>query len=208
MVPLLVALLALAAPSPAPARAAEAAALPVRGGPWTGSAVVWDGAAGLLLTALHVVEEMPPDGIEVVTEAGPLPARVVDREPALDLALLQVGAPLAAGPRRGSGAALTPGAPLTVAACPAGRCERRPGRLVEPSRAYAGSRYLVLGAAVAPGASGGAVLDDHGDLVGVVDLALLREPGTALAVPVERALARFRPATGPTLARSGPPARP
>ena len=65
------------------------------------------------------------------------------------------------------------------------------GRVVAPSRAFAGSRYLVLMAAVAPGWSGGPVLDSSGALIGIVDLALLREPGTALAIPIGRALARF-----------------
>ena len=196
MLPFLVALLALGAPPTPPAPAAcrpGPAALTVRGGRWLGSAVVWDAPSRLVLTALHVVEEMPPDGIEVVTAGGTFTARVIDREPSLDLALLEVAAPLEEGPRVGSSADLARGAPLLVASCAGGSCDRRAGRVVERSRAFAGSRYLSLAAAVVPGASGGAVLDGDGALVGIVDLALLKEPGTALAIPIERALARFRP---------------
>jgi S1-C subfamily serine protease len=42
-----------------------------------------------------------------------------------------------------------------------------------------------------PGASGGAVLDARGAVVGIIDLTLLREPGVALAVPIEMAAERF-----------------
>jgi len=44
---------------------------------------------------------------------------------------------------------------------------------------------------VRPGASGGPVLDASGALVGIVDLALSKERGVALAIPVDRAATRF-----------------
>jgi S1-C subfamily serine protease len=59
------------------------------------------------------------------------------------------------------------------------------------ARPFAGARYLAVAAEALPGASGGAVLDARGAVVGIVDLALLREPGVALAIPIERALERF-----------------
>ena len=164
----------------------------VRGGGWIGSGVVWDAAARRVLTALHVVEEMPEGSIVVVVRGGArLAARIVDREPLLDLALLEVAGPLEAGPPLGAAAGLAPGDAIALAGCPRALCGRSDGRVIAPARHFAGSRYLAVAAEARPGASGGAVLDSHGALVGIVDLTLLREPGVALAVPIERAAERF-----------------
>jgi len=171
------------APSPAPV-------VLVRGGGWVGSGVVWDGTAGRVLTALHVVEEMDAITVQLPGE----PARravVVDREPALDLALLAVEGATADGPPLGASSALAPGERVALAGCPAGACARGEGVVIAPSRPFAGARYVALAASVRPGASGGPVLDARGALVAVVDLALVREGAVALAIPVELAAARF-----------------
>ncbi|HYS82862.1 MAG TPA: serine protease [Anaeromyxobacteraceae bacterium] len=172
------------------------AAVVVRGGRFWGSGVVWDAPAGRVLTALHVVEEVADGGIEVVVPGRPpLLARIVDREPSLDLALLEVAGALEAGPPVGSAAALVVGDPIAYSGCPEARCGTTDAHVLATARAFAGSRYLAFFAAVRPGASGGPVLDRRGALVGIVDLALRREPNVALAVPIERAAARFpRPA--------------
>jgi S1-C subfamily serine protease len=178
------------APASAPA---SSSVLSVQGGEWHGSAIVWNREGGLLLTALHVVEDMPlvevrlPDGARAT-------ARIVDRDPMLDLALLEVDArdaqslpaPLpiaAAGPR--------PGAPVRLAGCPALACGAVDAEVAVPLRAFAGSRYLELLGEARPGSSGGAVLDADGALLGIVDLALPGPRAVALAVPIERAAARF-----------------
>jgi S1-C subfamily serine protease len=194
LLPLLV--LALAAPpaaaGPATPAPPAAAAVLVRGGSWAGSGVVWDSEARLVLTALHVVEEMPPERIEVTVRGGlPALARVVDRDPLLDLALLKVAGPLTPALPLGATASLAAGDSIAIAACPAARCGRGDGRVIAPMRAFAGSRYLAVAAEARPGASGGAVLDARGAVVGIVDLTLRREPGVALAIPIERAKARF-----------------
>lgn len=174
----LLALLALAAPP---------AALSVRGGEFHGSAVVWDASRGHLLTALHVVEEMP--SVEVALPSGELvPARVVDRDPMLDLALLAVDAPLPPAPPLARAPAA--GDPVALAGCPALACGTVAGAVAEPLRSFGGSRYVELAAAVKPGASGGPVLDARGALVGLVDLSI-RGGSVTLAVPAARAAARF-----------------
>jgi S1-C subfamily serine protease len=167
-------------------------ALLVRGGAWSGSAVVWDAPSRLVITALHVVEEMPPDDIRVAVSGRPeQSARIVDREPELDLALLEVTGEIEDGPQLGTSASLKPGEPLEIAGCPGARCGRRAAVVLEPSLPFAGSRYVAIGCEVRPGASGGPVLDARGALVGIVDLALSNDRGVALAIPVERAATRF-----------------
>jgi serine protease Do len=167
----------------------------VQGGRWHGSGVVW--AHGFVLTALHVVEEMPTVTVSI-GGGPPRPARIADREPALDLALLAVDGPLGEVLPLGVASALSPGAAVRFAGCPQRACGPGDGVVLEPSRAFAGSRYLALAAAVRPGSSGTPVLDAEGSLVGIVDLALARDGGVALAVPIERAAARFpRPSPAP-----------
>ena len=174
----------VAAPAP------DSAVVVVRGGSWTGSGVVWDVRARRVLTALHVVEEMPPAGIEVIVRGGMLvAARIIDREPLLDLALLEVSGPLVAAPPLG--AAIAPGDVITLAGCPGARCGRRDGRVLMSERAFAGSRYLAVEGEARPGMSGGAVLDARGAIVGIVDLMLAHEPGVTLAIPIRRAAERF-----------------
>jgi S1-C subfamily serine protease len=199
VVPVPAALLALlavvAAPGPgaaAPAPvAADGAVLALRGGGWHGSALVWSRGAGegRLLTALHVVEEMP--AVEARLPSGEwVPARIVDRDPALDLALLAVAAGGLPAPRPLAGPARA-GDPAWIAGCPELRCGVTPARVATPELAFAGSRYVELRGEARPGASGGAALDASGALVGVVDLALRRPVATALAIPAARAAARF-----------------
>ena len=192
MVPALLAF-ALLAPPPAdlPVTRPDPPVVIVRGGAWTGSGVVWDAAGRKVLTALHVVEEMPPDAIVVVARGARLAARLVARDPSLDLALLEVAGPLDAGPPLGAAAALAAGDAIALAGCPAARCGRGDGRVIAPARPFAGSSYLAVLGEARPGASGGAVLDARGAVVGIIDLALLREPGVALAVPIELATRRF-----------------
>jgi len=194
VVPALLAL-ALAAPPAAPGGQAPVKSRPVvvvRGGAWAGSGIVWDAGASRVLTALHVVEEMPPDRIEIVTADGSaFRARVVDSEPLLDLALLEVSGRLDPAPPLGATEGLAPGSAVALESCPRARCSLCDGRVILAARQFAGARYLALQAPASPGSSGGAVLDARGAVVGIVDLTLAREPGVALAIPVELAAKRF-----------------
>ena len=184
--------------APAPSGLAVATDVPestvvvVRGGAWTGSGVAWDVRARQVLTALHVVEEMPLGRIEVIVRGGTvLPARVIDREPLLDLALLEVAGELEAGPPLGPNGAFAQGEPVILAGCPRAQCGRRDGRIIASERPFAGSRYLAIAAEARPGMSGGAVLDASGTIIGIVDMTLSEERGVTLAIPIGLAATRF-----------------
>jgi S1-C subfamily serine protease len=171
-------------PPPAPG------AVGLRGGGFYGAGILWDEVT--VLTALHVVEDMPEvrvtllDGVE-------RRAAVVDRDPALDLALLRLeGGPagLPAPPRAARPPAA--GALVRLLGCPRDRCGGEVlGAVLAPLWRFAGGDYLRIAAAVEPGASGGPVLDADGAVVGIVDLALLAPGGVALAVPIAAAERRF-----------------
>ncbi len=180
---------------PPPGQAAvppSTATVALRGGGYYGSGVVWDPAAGLVLTALHVVEDMPD--IEATLPGGAeRRAVVVDRDPALDLALVRLEGG-AAGVPAAHRASHPPaaGALVRLRGCPRDRCDGEVlGAVLAPLWRFAGGDYLRIAAPVEPGASGGPVLDAEGAVVGIVDLALLSPGGVALAVPIAAAERRF-----------------
>lgn len=183
----------------------------VSGGAHFGSGIVWNASAGVVLTALHVVEQMPEIWISAGGGAA-LRARVVDADPALDLALLRADGPLPpAAPLGRRVTAATAGEPAFLVGFPGRRANAVAGKILDPARRFAGARYLEIGACAEPGTSGGAVLDAHGAVVGVVDLVLTDRDST-LAVPIDAALARFGDHAGrdgdgggePPIARAGP----
>lgn len=183
----------------------------VSGGAHFGSGIVWNASAGVVLTALHVVEQMPEIWISAGGEAARR-ARVVDADPALDLALLRADHPLPrTAPIARRVTAATAGEPVFLVGFPGRRADTVAGKILDPARRFAGARYVEIGARAEPGASGGAVLDAHGAVVGVVDLALV-DRDTTLAVPIDAALTRFRDHAGrdgdgggePPVARTGP----
>jgi len=118
-------------------------------------------------------------------------ARVVDLDPALDLALL-ASAPLerAGRQRPRPAAAAACGDRVRLLGFPGFRAAEVEGIVVDPVRRFAGARYLEIAGRAAPGASGGPVVDAAGAVVGIVDL-VLADRGVTLAVPIELAAARF-----------------
>ena len=191
MIPLLIALMTLADPASAQASVSPGA-VAVTDGRWSGVGLVWDAPARRVLTPLHVVEEMAAESISVVVPGrGSMPGRIVDREPALDLAILEVAGELPASAPLRTARAVGAGDPVWLPGCGGPARPADGGRVLAPLRTFAGSSYVSVRTAVAPGWSGRPILDRDGALVGIIDLALLREPGTALAIPAERAAARF-----------------
>jgi S1-C subfamily serine protease len=173
-----------------PGEAVPPAVVLVSDGCRFGAGIVWDAADGLVLTALHVVEGMAEIRISLGGGAAQ-PARIVDREPALDLALLRASGPLGrAASVRTASAPPARGDPVRLLGYPGGRAAAAHGTILEASRRFAGSSYLEIAGRAEPGASGGAVIDAHGAVVGIVDL-VLTDRGSTLAVPIEAALARF-----------------
>ena len=170
---------------------AVAATASIAGGKFYGAGVIWNAERGQVLTALHVVEEMPEIWVTLPGQPAQR-AALIDQDGMLDLALLQISRFDARVPKLGTSTTLRPGEAVRFAGCPRRRCGTSlGGRVGAATRDFAGSRYLELNAAVEPGMSGGPVLDARGALVGIIDLAMTRLPGIALAVPIERAIERF-----------------
>lgn len=158
---------------------------------------------GYLVTSAHLVESAPGGrGIRVVLDPGErgqrvLPARVVRADKERDLALLRIEPASAPAPLKlGGMASLVETAPVTVLGFPFGSfLAERPdefpnvtvttGRITALRKSRGELQHIQLDASVNPGNSGGPVINQQGEVVGVVRAIL---PGTDLnfAVPVNR----------------------
>ena len=193
----------LTAALPAAPRA-EVPVVRVTGGDRFGAGIVWSAGEGLVLTALHTVEAAAE--LRVSMGAGPeIPARLVDADPALDLALLRASAPLGpSAPLALRSGPLAPGDRVRMLGFPRLRAVAADARVLDPARRFAGARYVELAARAEPGASGGPVVDAAGAVVGIVDV-VLTDRGSTLAIPIDAALARFPLPANEAPPLAGPP---
>lgn len=161
---------------------ADSGGRPVRG---SGSGIIVD-PAGLILTATHVVARARQ--IDVTLRTGEtLPARVIGADTLFDVAVLRVHAlgPLPAA-LLGSSSLVQYGEILTAL----GRSPRRPsgptlGSFLELDlEARPGVPYLRASTTVWPGDSGGALVNDRGEVVGLI-VAITRDGSVSLSVAVD-----------------------
>ncbi len=132
---------------------------------------------GFLITNAHVVEDAVQ--VRLVTSAGFLAAKVVKVDAANDLALLKAegfprgGTPLPVAPSRGvklGGTVATVGFPNVGLQGFAPKFAR--GEIAALSGARDDARYFQISVPVQPGNSGGALVNEFGNVVGVVSAKL------------------------------------
>ena len=146
-----------------------------------GSGVIWN-ESGLVITNHHVV---PGQTAELVVATGQrLPARVVARAPALDLAALEVRGQLPPGAEVGDSDALRVGDLLLAVGNPMGERNAPSLGIV----ASAPDDVLRLSITLRPGNSGGALVNARGQVVGIPHM--VTGNGLALAVST-RSVRRF-----------------
>jgi serine protease Do len=148
----------------------------------SGSGVVWDRAQpGLVITNHHVVPG--PTAQLTISDGRRLSARVVRRAPALDLAALRVEGDLAdAASRVGDSDRLRVGDLVVAIGNPMG--ERNAPSL--GVLASAPHDVLRLAITLRPGNSGGALVNAHGEIVGIPHMVT----GSGLALAVSSATVR------------------
>lgn len=177
-----------------------------------GAGIVVAPAAGLVLTAQHVVEPMRAP-VVTFRDGRRLPARLVEVDRALDVALLRVEPQPSTPPQIGRVAALRPGEEVFAVGCPRhlGFTVSR-GIVSYVGRELDGGRWLQTDLPINDGNSGGPVINARGELVGMMSFILRGAQGMSFALPVDVALARFRQlaATAPSAggARADRPAPP
>ncbi|MGQ0549610.1 MAG: S1C family serine protease [Armatimonadota bacterium] len=135
-----------------------------------GTAFVID-RAGLLLTASHVARRADDLAVEFPGERA-LPARLVGYDARRDLALLRVSAPTALPAIEVAQDGLRAGEPVVVIGTPRGRPGvMTVGEIVTARASLPGlprETLIRINAPIAPGNSGGPVLNAHGQVVGLV----------------------------------------
>ena len=142
-------------------------------------------AATLVLAADHAIEREDDLTVETTTGAA-LPAQLVGRDPASDLAVLRVPG-LGSEPARQAANAARVGQFVLAVGRPGGRELMASVGIVSaiggPARTRGGllEQYLRTDATPYPGFSGGALIDAHGAVLGILTTGLAG--GAALAVP-------------------------
>ena len=165
-----------------------AATVVITAGGSLGSGFIID-ASGLILTNHHVVRSA--DVVTVRFSNGERTQGLVirsDRD--RDVALVRVQKPgLKALPIRTSKPVLTE--QVFAVGAPQGLDQTVTRGIVSAMRALGGSDWIQSDAAVAPGSSGGPLLDASGNVIGISTLASARAAGFNLFVPIQDALARL-----------------
>jgi S1-C subfamily serine protease len=168
----------------------------IRGGPVYGAGVVID-AKGHVLTCDHVIDGL--DKVEVSFHDDPKSyrAKVLDRDKKLDLALLRIDVPAPAVADVASIMDLSMGDEVFGMGSPRkmGFSLSR-GVVSYVGRSFDGTFYVQTDLSANSGSSGGPILNERGDLIGISSFILRGSQGLSFAVPVDYALVRFRDKLG------------
>lgn len=204
---------AKAAPAPAPtelpahviAARALASSVYLHGGSVYGAGVVLD-RAGHVLTCDHVINGVDHMSAYFDGDPTPIPVKVVARARDVDLALLELqgGLPARRVPLPSASvtsvamgdAVYAMGAPRKM------RFSLNHGIVSYVGRPFDGTYYLQTDLTANGGSSGGPVMNDRGELVGVSAFIFHGSEGLTFAVPIDYAWDRFRDELGGT-ARDG-----
>lgn len=150
-----------------------------------------------LLTNAHVLCEA--DSVEARTHDGrKFQARVVRRDPDLDLAVLEAQGYEGAVLPTGDATELQAGEPLVMVGTPVGLAHTvHSVKVSRVGQVLRGTTYVQIEGDVNPGNSGGPIVDMQGRVVGVVTLRVESARGIGLALPINYATTRSAFIPGP-----------
>ena len=156
-----------------------------------GSGVLVAPEDGLVLTNYHVVEGMTDPRV-TFDDGRVVAGKVVELDRALDLALLQVPPQKGAAPVWGDMAAIRPGDEVYAVGCPRRLAFTVSRGIVSfVDRLIEGTRYLQTDLPINDGNSGGPVVNERGELVGLMTFVYRRAQGLSFALPIHYAAERF-----------------
>ena len=184
-------------PTPAPtatrtiARRALDFTVYLRGGPVYGAGLVLD-EKGHVLTCDHVIDGVSKIDVFTHDDPTPRPARVLDRDKALDLALLRVDFVPKSTAAVASVVDVEMGDEVYAMGAPR-KMSFSLGRGIVSfvGRSFDGTLYVQTDLAANPGSSGGPVLNERGQVIGVSSFVLRGSQGLSFAVPIDYAFTRF-----------------
>lgn len=187
------------------ARRASGYTVFVRSGAAYGAGVLFDGE-GHVLTCNHVV--LDPDNVEVRFEgaATGLSARLIERDAELDLAVLAIDGELPENARPATTYgfdgidAIERGDEVFAMGSPRKmRFSFHRGIISFIGRPFEQVFFLQTDLAMNPGSSGGAILNDRGQLIGIAAFILRDGQGLSFALPIDYAIRRFQTLTDDTI---------
>lgn len=177
-----------------PGRTVAASALSitavVRGDHVYGAGIVIDRRH--VLTCRHVIEGLSSITV-TLADGAPEPARVVDSDAKLDLAVLELSNPAVRAAQLASATGLQMGDRVYAMGVPKNLTfSFNSGMVSYLGRSYDEVVYLQTDMPTNPGNSGGPVLDEQGRVVAVASFILRETQGLAFAIPIDYAHRRFR----------------
>jgi S1-C subfamily serine protease len=185
-------------PEPVPpreiARRALSSTVFLRGGRVYGAGIVLDGA-GHVLTCDHVIDGL--DHVEAFFDGDPaaIPVEIIERDHDADLALLALTGglpPNHAAVAVGSITDVAMGDPVYTMGAPRKmRFSLSHGIVSYVGRSFDGTFYVQTDLAANAGSSGGPVMNERGELIGVASFILHGSEGLTFAVPIDYAFERF-----------------
>lgn len=144
-----------------------------------GSGVVWD-SCGLIVSNDHVIRQV--NSKVVLHDGRAFSGRIIARDSRNDLALLKVEAQALVAIERTEARELRPGEIVLAVGHPLGLRDSASFGIVSNADSTLDGRDLVCAdIRLAPGNSGGPLVDASGRLLGIVSMISL--PGTGLAIP-------------------------
>lgn len=187
--------------APAPRRVANDAlryTAFVRGPGVYGAGVLID-ASGHVVTCRHVVQGLRE--IEVsFADTEPLPATLIDQDETLDLALLRIDSQRAPHVRPASIVDVRAGDEVFAMGAPKKLSFSLSRGIVSyVGRNFDGVLYLQSDLPINSGSSGGPVINQRGELIGIMSFVLRETQGLAFALPVDYVLRRFARTLGAPL---------
>lgn len=162
----------------------------VHGGRVYGAGVLLD-RKGHVLTCQHVIAGL--DQIEVsFSDGSAFPATVIESDPKLDLALLQIADDRVAKIEPASVTGVQLGDDVYAIGAPRKMAfSLSRGMISFIGRPFEGVYYLQTDLAMNGGSSGGPVLNDRGQVIALSSFVLRDSEGLAFALPIEYAYRRF-----------------
>ena len=142
-------------------------------------------ADGKLVTNHHVIQGASSATVKTTDGKVHKVLGVYDTNAALDLAVLQVEGSGYPYLTQGDSQNLSTGASVYAIGSPLGlENSLSAGIISSPSRTIQGGTYIQITAPISPGSSGGALIDAHGQVIGVTQGSLVDGQSLNLAVPV------------------------
>jgi hypothetical protein len=139
---------------------------------------------GVIVTNFHVIQHA--HALQVETFDGEVYDNVyyVTADPRRDVAVLKVPVEGAVSLRLGSDTAAVVGAEVYAMGHPLGQTSTFTDGLVSASRTVEGVSMIQISAPISPGSSGGPVMDERGEVIGVATMVLAGGQNLNYAVPV------------------------